>query len=249
MMIGNMPQLLPPTFQSKELAPCEPFISQAEMSIDTLHVACCQFDPRAYTPQLADQLGVVLPEALHHAVTKRQAEYVASRWLVSKLFETVGIHNFQLLNRPDRSPIWPTGIIGSLSHHDHKVFAVIDKRPKWVGNDIERILSDQKAAELRSMIMTLEELTLLTTSGLSLSQATTLVFSIKETVYKAVYPEVQTLFGFEQVTITAIEPTLGLMTARLSAVAQPKPNLEPEWNIRYWFNDTEVMSWVALAPL
>lgn len=244
-----MPQLLPPTFHSKALASCEPFISQAEMSIGTLHAACCLVNSSAYTPQLADQLGVVLPEALRHAVRKRQAEYVASRWLVSKLFETVGIHNFQLLNRSDRSPIWPTGIIGSLSHHDHKIFAVIDKRAKWVGNDIERILSDHKAAELRSLIMTLEELALLNASGLSLSQATTLAFSIKETVYKAVYPDVQTLFGFEQVTITAIEPILGLITARLSAVAQPKPNLESEWKIHYWFNDTEVMSWVVLAPL
>ncbi|WP_241602428.1 4'-phosphopantetheinyl transferase family protein [Rosenbergiella nectarea] len=244
-----MPRLLPPTFQIEPLEPCLPFILQAEVSTAPLRAACCLFDPSAFTPQLISQFGLVLPEALRHAVKKRQAEYVASRWLVAKLLETIDIPSFQLFNRPDRSPIWPTGKVGSLSHHDHKTFALIDSYPTWVGNDIERMLTQQKAAELRSMIMTHEELSLLTSAGFSLSQATTLVFSVKETVYKAVYPEVQTVFGFEQVTITACDPHLGRVTAHLSAVAQPISSPHPQWDIHYWLTDTEVMSWVARKTL
>ena len=241
-----MPQLLPPAFETLQLAPCLPFILQAEISIAPLHAACCQFDPGAFTPQLVSRFGLELPEALRHAVKKRQAEYVASRWLVAKLLARDNIFNFQLFNRPDRSPIWPIGKSGSLSHHDHKIFAIVESDSVSVGNDIERMLTQEKAAELRPMIMTAEELTLLTQAGLSLSQATTLVFSVKETVYKAVYPEVQTLFGFEQVTIIAINPQAGLVTAHLSPLARPQSSERSQWDIYYWLTESEVMSWIAL---
>lgn len=245
-MKSIMPQLLPPIFQIEQLEACLPFIVQAEISTGPLRAACCHFDSSAFTPQLFTQLGFTLPEALRHAVRKRQAEYLASRWLVAKLLETVDIPHFQLYNRPDRSPIWPTETVGSLSHHGYKAFAIIDTVTAWAGNDIERILTQEKAAELRSMIMTPEELAILTAVGLSLPQATTLVFSVKETVYKAVYPAVQTLFGFEQVTVTAIDPRLGFITVQLSSVAQPKQNVDPLWQIHYWLTDTEVMSWLTI---
>lgn len=244
-----MSQLLPPRFKTVQLEPCLPFILQAEISTGPFHAACCQFDTHAFTPQLARQFGLVLPEPLRHAVKKRQAEYVASRWLVAILLARNSLTNFQLFNRPDRSPIWPTGKVGSLSHHDHKIFTLIESGPVWVGNDIERMLTQEKAAELRSMIMTAEELALLTQSGLSLSQATTLVFSVKETLYKAVYPAVQTLFGFEQVTLIAIDPQAGKVTVQLSTVALPKASRQARWDIHYWLTDTEVMSWVVQGAL
>ncbi|MBT0726777.1 4'-phosphopantetheinyl transferase superfamily protein [Rosenbergiella australiborealis] len=242
-----MSPLLPPNFNVEQLDSYQAFIPHAEFCYSPYCTACCQFSIDALTPMVIQSLGFTLPQTLKQAVKKRQAEYLASRWLVAKLLLPEN-KSFQLLNRADRSPIWPLGFSGSLSHHDHKAFVVLDASPALVGNDIERMLTEDKAKELQSMIMNDAEFDLLMTSGFSSAQATTLLFSLKETVYKAVYPEVQTLFGFEQVILTAINPINNIATVKLSRLA--RPNEYPEyWPINYCLTINEVMSWTVMKRL
>ncbi len=244
-----MSQLLPPHFTLAKSKADLPFITQAEFSTLPYPSACCHFNLAEFSPTLIKHFGFVLPESLRHAVKKRQAEYLASRWLVAELLDSTNIKGFQLLNREDRSPIWPTGVYGSLSHHADKVFVILNGVPSLVGNDIELTLSEGKAAELYSMIMNDNEVAIMTAAGFSLAQATTLVFSVKETVYKAVYPRVQRLFGFEQVTVQAVDTQRCQITVTLSSVAQPAEYPCVPWHIHYWQTASEVMSWQVVDSL
>ncbi len=87
----------------------------------------------------------------------------------------------------------------------------------------------------------------MTAAGFSLAQATTLIFSIKEALYKAVFPVVQKLFGFEQATVTAVNPLLNQISLELSPAIWPAQHGPSSWQAHYWQSDSEVLSWLV-AP-
>ncbi len=241
-----MTSLLPPSFQATTLTCAVPqFITDISISQYPIIAGCCQFSLAAFSPELFDILHIELPEHLHSAAKKRQAEYLASRWLVAKLLGCSGIKHWQLGNHPDRSPRWPLGISGSLSHHQSKVFALIAAQSQLVGNDIELTLSQESAHDLANMVMDSTEAAILADAGLPIELATTLIFSIKETVYKAVYPQVKKIFDFTEVKVVGVDNQQ--VTVRLSSLALPAQLSTNIWKVNYWQSADEVLTWQVIS--
>lgn len=239
-----MQPLLPPLLSPKKIhSDSVDFIVNAVVANPNATLACCQFDIDYFSVALFDKLGLILPEHLQRAAAKRQAEYLASRWLIATLLAQHGVPHWQLFNRDDRSPIWPSGVAGSLSHHKNKVFVVLDTAPTLVGNDIELTIAEHNAAELAAMVMDSNEAAILTAAGLPLNIATTLLFSAKETAYKAVYPVVQKIFDFSEVKLLSL--TNATVTVRLSSTARPFSLVGDQLTINYWQTDREVLTWSA----
>ena len=100
----------------------------------------------------------------------------------------------------DRAPQWPTGIVGSITHGAGWAGVVVGSSQQWsgLGLDIERILAPERADRLAAEILTPRELE--SYFPLNESERAALVtrtFSLKESLFKALYPLVKQRFYFQ----------------------------------------------------
>jgi 4'-phosphopantetheinyl transferase EntD len=164
-------------------------------------VVTLEADPKALGPQ-----AVVFDEeraAVARAVEKRRFEYYATRQLAHEAFRSLGVPVVPVLNRQDRSPIWPSGVIGTLTHTaGWCAVAVALPQPACVslGLDAERAY-DMSTEVARRVLTDLEFQRLSSLSPSEFQSRATLCFSAKEAVYKCLFPFVQRYIGFEEVEI------------------------------------------------
>ncbi|WP_350305712.1 4'-phosphopantetheinyl transferase family protein [Photorhabdus viridis] len=184
------------------------FITQIEygtvIQYPQVHLWQARFDLSHYHDELFEQLDLPFPAQLAKAVNKRRAEYLAARYCARQLLAQLGQPAFNLISGNDRAPIWPKDICGSVSHSAHCaiVLAAPQTNNRLIGVDIETIVSRQNMDELITMIVDDREIQRLKHCHFPFEQAFTLAFSVKESLYKALYPQVKRFFGFEAAEIT-----------------------------------------------
>src|SRR5690606_26441508 len=96
----------------------------------------------------------------------------------------------------DGAPQWPAGVVGSISHGGGRALAVVGSTQRYagLGLDIERWLPAARAERLHGEILTPAELQ---RGEADLAWLTTLTFSLKESLFKALYPLVRQRFYFQ----------------------------------------------------
>lgn len=162
--------------------------------LDGLPIVTKEADPRVLGP-----LAEVWDEeraAVARAVSKRQHEFFATRHLARLALDELGIAHAPILNHPDRSPRWPDGVLGSLSHTDTWCGVALTREASGVrglGIDLERL--GCVSPEVEERISTRRELVRSDATRASLR------FSAKEAFYKAIFPLVRRFVGFQEVEI------------------------------------------------
>lgn len=221
-----------------------PFLSQAHFWPLSQGLACAAFDQQAFHPRLFDQFAIPCPSSLQAASAKRQAEYLASRWLVREILIHYGVQDFILSNAVDRTPQWPKGFSGSLSHCCGQVFLVTDPCGRLAGNDTERWVSPQVADEITPLLMTAQDQRLINTFRQDQAQMVTLLFSLKESLYKALWPQVHCEMDFLDAELTAVD------FDNRTAVLQLTRNIAESWqagdkfHFRFALSEQSVFSWL-----
>ncbi|OWO79792.1 4-phosphopantetheinyl transferase [Photorhabdus luminescens] len=186
------------------------FITQIEYGAvvkhPQVHFWQARFELSHYHDELFNQLNLPFPDTLAKAVKKRRAEYLTARYCARQLLAQLGQPEFNLISGNDRAPIWPEGICGSVSHSTYCaiVLAAPQINNRLIGVDVEAIVDRQNIDEITKMIVNDREIQLLKHCHLPFEQAFTLAFSVKESLYKALYPQVKRFFGFEAAEITAL---------------------------------------------
>lgn len=148
------------------------------------------------------------------AVAKRRREYVLGRASARAALARLGIPDRPL--RRDRlgAPVWPAGVVGSITHCEGFCGAVVARRGTIVGLGIDAEPAEPLPCEIVPRVCTVSES--------NWAQATParpgadwyrLIFSAKESVYKACYPLVRRVLEFAEVEI-AFEPTAGQFAVR-----------------------------------
>ncbi len=139
---------------------------------------------------------------IERAVESRRLEFAAGRELARTLLGRAGVGTEALLRDKDRVPTWPQSVVGSITHCRSLCAVALAPRTvsAGIGIDVEpaRPLDDGLGAHIlrpaeRGRIDALP-------SALRPLGAI-LVFSIKEAVYKAIYPERRVFLDFQQVEI------------------------------------------------
>lgn len=185
-------------------------ITAAAMSTASLPaLAWCAFDAAAWQAELHQRWQLPLPAGLQHAAVRRKAEYLASRWLVQQQLATLGHAGFVLGNAPDRSPCWPAGLQASLSHSHGCAVMAATSAPLCVGIDVEHIMCDATVQETAELLMQPAERALLAALPLPFAQAATLLFSLKESLYKALWPQLHQPMDFPQASLLEADITTG----------------------------------------
>lgn len=153
----------------------------------------CNFDLNNFDNSLFFELDIDCPVEIINSVVKRKAEFLAGRYaaklaLQQNYNKEVDLPAVYIGN--DRQPIWPRGIVGSITHNSSQAIVGIGSTShiKYLGIDIENILSLKSAQEISYQICDRAEIRTVMCTGLKFDIAITLIFSAKESLYKALYP-------------------------------------------------------------
>ena len=202
-----------------------PFFRQIDTGVVTLfpEMTYCQleFDTHYYADALFSDAGIPFPSRLDNAVARRRAEYFAARSAARFLLQDAGCEE-HVHTSASRAPVWPAGWCGSLSHSEEHAIAIIAPLHAGLtpGIDIE-MFDDKTMRETAEMFTTPQERQRLLASGLAYETALLIAFSAKESVFKALYPQVGHLFGFEAARVSAIDATTCRLTLELTQSLSP----------------------------
>ncbi|WP_017346914.1 4'-phosphopantetheinyl transferase family protein [Pantoea sp. A4] len=191
------------------------FINGFSRSVSDPLIAVSHFDLAHFHDDLLTQFAVPLPATLQRAVNKRKAEYLASRLLVRNVLADFGHPNFLLTNAPDRSPRWPDNLNASLSHSQGIAVLAVTRQALCVGVDVEHVMAEKTAQETARMLMNQEEQQRLASLPLTLAEGATLLFSLKESLYKALWPKLHEVMDFHQAALVEIDLPAGKALLRL----------------------------------
>ena len=198
-------------------------------------IACVDVDgdPRRLYPEEC--------AAVRLAVPRRQREFAAGRQAARRAMMDIGLAPSAIPSAPDRSPVWPEGLVGSISHNDHACVAVVCPQGQAIGIDIE--VHRPIETTLWSTICTPQEMALLSSRteplrGLAVAH----LFSAKEAVYKWQYPLTGRMLDFQQVQIT-LGATMQTFSARI-ADTDPPADPAAEVNGHILVDQDHIVSWV-----
>ncbi|MFP3518098.1 4'-phosphopantetheinyl transferase superfamily protein [Pseudomonas sp. SIMBA_077] len=163
-----------------------------------------EFSTAHFTPDDFASCAIEAPASIQRSVAKRQAEFLAGRLCARDAL----LHLDGTLETPaigeDRAPVWPDHITGAITHSNGRAGALVAHRSDWqgLGIDLENMLSSERAQRLANQILTPDELQRMA-AGPAEDQAliVTLTFSIKESLFKALYPLVRKRFYFEHAEV------------------------------------------------
>jgi len=162
--------------------------------------------------------GIELPTRLATAIAKRRGEFLAGRLCAREALRAATGRDDVPGIATDRAPCWPEGTLGSITHSSGFAAALAAPRGVWqgLGLDAETPLSSARAERLAAQILTPEECAW--RDGLDRdAQAlfTTLAFSSKESLFKALYPLIGVRFYFQDAALVEWHPTTGHITLQL----------------------------------
>lgn len=168
--------------------------------IDDLDITRLTIAPGAnvLAARIADCDAQLLPgeqDGVTRALAKRRMEFAAGRTLARIALTEIG-HAECAIPQAGRTPVWPSGIVGSIAHDKEYVAVCVLSRETHAGIGIDIETAGRVTAELQARILTPAEI-----GDASVADAGTLRFSCKEAVYKAVHPIVGEFFGFQAVRI------------------------------------------------
>ena len=152
---------------------------------------------------------------IRQAVPRRQREFAAGRTAARTAMARLGWPPSAIPSAPDRSPIWPDGLVGSIAHTSKVCVAIAGRRDRMcaMGIDVEEDTPPEPS--LWETICTPEELC--TVATLPLSERgpwVTRLFCAKEAFYKWQYPQTGRMLDFRDVQIDLNQRRSGFSVRR-----------------------------------
>jgi len=172
--------------------------------------ALCDIDPATW--------HVSLPSRLETAAAKRRAEFVGGRLAARRALAALTGSPSTPAQDAEQLPEWPADTVGSITHSRGLAAAVVARRPDFqsVGLDAEVVMSNERARRLAPQIlMASEQAWFDRLPAARQGEFVTLVFSLKESLFKALYPLVHRRFYFPDARLIAWDASEGLVTIEL----------------------------------
>ena len=223
------------------------FINNVEQWEDTLRktiIVKLQFDVTRYALSAFEDLAIPFHSSLSNAVPKRQAEFLAGRFCAKACLQRfpqvspqcevpIGKH---------RQPIWPIGVVGSITHSNETALCTItdDEPGRVIGIDTEVILTCDDMLKIGPHIYERQEERILASHIEGKNRVATLIFSAKESLFKAVFPAVDSYFGFEEARVIRFNAERKSLTLLLSNNIASPNNLPLEYTCFYDFTSNGV---------
>jgi len=207
------------------------------------------FEPAMLLERDFNQNTIQCPTNLRSASIKRRAEFLAGRICAQQALLCLTGTPYMPQQGSGRLPAWPQGFVGSISHSKGLAAAVVAHRSVYrsLGMDLEQTLADEDCTDelIHSVLTPAEQAHLAVLHTLARGEKLTLAFSIKESIFKALYPLVHTYFGFKDVELIQCD-ACGHAGLRLQR------RLNAEWReghklaVCFFLGDDYVLTWTAI---
>ncbi len=191
-----------------------------------------------------DTLPAAEAERVANAPPARRIQFAAGRAAARGALRKLGKNVATIPVGSMREPLWPADTVGSITHTDRCAVAWVARRTDYagLGVDVERVKRLPDRAW--SLILSPYEL-FWTKSWADRQLAATALFSVKESIYKAVFPTVRRFVDFDEV-----ELAFDRRGDRL--IAHPATRLSAELDgmqlhADFTINGESVTSWAALV--
>jgi 4'-phosphopantetheinyl transferase EntD len=142
---------------------------------------------------------------IRSAASSRREEFLTGRWCARDALSKLGVPASPILVGCRREPLWPHGVVGTITHGAGLAAAVVGRVDRWWGIGIDILEIENAVSLLRDadgLIASEKEerqMKVVTPQGVD---ARVLLFSAKESVIKAISASLQWLVDFMEIYVT-----------------------------------------------
>lgn len=130
----------------------------------------------------------------------RLREFAHGRGCAREALSRIGYSECPVPVGNDREPLWPEGVVGSISHSGDRAAAVVVQQADCRGIGVDLEINEPLDPSLLSMLCRPEELDRIAESP-EAGARTKLIFSAKESVFKCIWPAVHRFVDFDEIEI------------------------------------------------
>lgn len=157
--------------------------------------------------------------AVANAVDHRRAEFAAGRAAARAAMKAAGLDPAAIPCGPDRAPVWPEGVTGSITHGEEVALAVAAPLSLAAGLGIDIEPDAPLPDDILSEICDGDECAWIAGQVEPLRWAR-LIFVAKEAAFKCQYPASGAIFGFDVMNVR-VDPGSGGLSARFTRAVPP----------------------------
>lgn len=208
-----------------------------------IHVVA--YDRNDFTFQKFAEHDIFAPAHIFSSVHKRQAEFFFGRWAARQALAPLGLAHFTVKTGAAREPVWPPGILGSITHNHRYAAAVALRHAEQagIGIDLEEVVEAEMQEILATTVVSAPELAFLSALAVKLdfNVLLTLIFSAKESFFKAAYNLVGSYFDFDAMTILRVDVELQMLWFRIEKDLCAALRTGDTCSARYAFIDSKTI--------
>jgi len=177
---------------------------------------------------------------------KRIKDFSTGRYCARKAMEHIGYESSEILMGANKQPVWPNGLVGSISHTVALTGAIVgfSSQIKAIGLDIENI--GKINSDMWPLLYTEnEQIFLNSLPPGQVSVYTTLFFSFKESFYKMQYPLTNTFLEFNDVEISGLGDQFTIKVLKQF----PEKNLLPSTTtvLHHQLENNHIITWCYIV--
>ncbi len=173
-----------------------------------VQVEMCFFDRNYYDDAFYTDSKIRLSESIANTSLKRKSDFLAGRISANKALRKIGAEDALTDTDSQHLPRWPPGYVGSISHTDGIAVSAVSLETYCtaVGIDAELTMDLDSIHFLYKELTVENEWEVLIRQNTAIPKSTllTLIFSAKESLYKALYPLVREFFDFQAARVESI---------------------------------------------
>lgn len=176
------------------------------------------------------------------AVAARRAEFATARACARLALQRIGIPPGPILRGPKHEPLWPAGIVGSITHCTGYRASAVARAGKVLTIGVDAEPDAPIEARVAARIMDADERAWIAGAPAGINWDR-LIFSAKESVYKAWFPLARRWLGFEEARVS-VDPEAGVFAARL--LIEPPAGVPPVFHGRFMAANGLVITAIAV---
>ena len=153
------------------------------------------------SPQMPDHNYYNEVQYYQHVAPKRRDDFITGRNCARKSLQLHGVSPCSIPIGPNREPIWPDGITGSITHCLGFYAAATARQTFYRSIGIDAEPNINLPHEIWDLILTSAERNFCKSNSMDKRKFCRIIFSAKESIYKTIYPLLKEYVDFLDIEI------------------------------------------------